>query len=93
MSLIAASSLRRINDFYSALFDRFDRYMYLGVGATARWPRDAAVEHKAIRDAVLARDAELAIKLSQTHIRRTEEIVEAVWTARAAPASLATAIG
>jgi GntR family transcriptional regulator, carbon starvation induced regulator len=93
MSLIAASGLRRINDFYSALFDRFDRYMYLGVGATARWPRNAAVEHKAIRDAVLARDAELATRLSQTHIRRTEEIVEAIWTARSpdnAP-SLATA--
>jgi GntR family transcriptional regulator, carbon starvation induced regulator len=82
MSLIAASGLYRINDFFGALFDRFDRYMYLGIGATSRWPRDAAAEHKAIRDAVLARDADLAVKVSQAHINRTTEIVEALLTAR-----------
>jgi len=82
MSLIAASGLRRINDFYATLFDRFDRYMYLGIGATSRWPRDAAAEHKAIRDAVLRRDADLAVKLSQAHIHRTTVIVEALLTAR-----------
>ena len=83
MTLIAASDLRRINDFFGTLFDRFDRYMYLGRRATTRWPRDAAAEHKAIFDAVLARDADLAVKLSQTHVRRTEEVVEALWTTRA----------
>jgi DNA-binding GntR family transcriptional regulator len=80
MSLIAASGLRRINDFFATLVDRYDRYMYIGVDATARWPRDAAAEHKAILDAVLARDADLAVRLSQGHIRRTAEIVEASWT-------------
>ena len=82
MSLIAASGLRRINDFFATLIDRYDRYMYLGVDATARWPRDAAAEHKAILDAVMARDADLAVRLSQAHIRRTAEIVEASWIAR-----------
>ena len=82
MCLIAASGLRRINDFFATLIDRYDRYMYLGVDATARWPRDAAAEHKAILDAVMARDADLAVRLSQAHIRRTAEIVEASWIAR-----------
>jgi DNA-binding GntR family transcriptional regulator len=84
MSLIAASGLRRINDFFATLVDRYDRYMYLGVDATARWPRDAAAEHKAILEAVLARDADLAVQLLQAHIRRTAEIVEASWTTRVA---------
>ena len=84
MALIAASGLRRINDFFATLIDRYDRYMYLGVDATARWPRDAAAEHKAILDAVMARDADLAVQLSQAHIRRTAEIVEASWTTRLA---------
>jgi GntR family carbon starvation induced transcriptional regulator len=84
MSLIAASGLRRINDFFATLIDRYDRYMYLGVDATARWPRDAAAEHKAILEAALARDGDLAVQLSQAHIRRTAEIVEASWTARLA---------
>ena len=82
MSLIAASGLRRINDFFGTLFDRFDRYMYLGIGATSRWPRDASAEHKEIRDAVLARNADLAVKASQAHIHRTTEIVGALLTAR-----------
>jgi DNA-binding GntR family transcriptional regulator len=84
MSLIAASGLRRINDFFATVFDRFDRYMYLGIGATSRWPRDAAAEHNAIRDAVLARDADLAVDLSRAHIQRTTEIVGALLTARLA---------
>jgi DNA-binding GntR family transcriptional regulator len=84
MTLIAASGLRRINDFFGTLFDRFDRYMYLGIGATSRWPRDAAAEHKAICDAVLARDADLAVKLSQSHAHRTIEIVDPLLTARLA---------
>jgi GntR family transcriptional regulator, carbon starvation induced regulator len=89
MSLIAASGLRRLNDFFGTQIDRFDRYMYLGLDATARWQRDAAAEHKAILDAVVARDADLAVQLSQTHIRRTVEIVEASWTARASGDAIA----
>lgn len=93
MSLIAASGLRRINDFFGTLVDRYDRYMYLGVDATARWPRDAAAEHKAILDAVLARDADQAVRLSQAHIRRTAEIVAASWEARVADGAMAPAAG
>jgi GntR family carbon starvation induced transcriptional regulator len=92
MSLIAASGLRRINDFFATLMDRYDRYMYLGVDATARWPRDAAAEHKAILDAVMARDADLAVRLLQAHIRRTAEIVEASWTARRSDEEIAPSV-
>ena len=92
MSLIAASGLRRINDFFATLIDRYDRYMYLGVDATARWPRDAAAEHKAILDAVMARDADLAVRLSQAHIRRTAEIVEASWIARRSDDEIAPSV-
>jgi GntR family transcriptional regulator, carbon starvation induced regulator len=84
MRLIAASGALRINDFVAMLLDRYDRYMYLGVDAAARWPRDAAAEHRAILDAVLARDADRAVELTQLHIRRTAEIVEASWAARSA---------
>ena len=92
MSLIAASGLRRINDFFATLIDRYDRYMYLGVDATARWPRDAAAEHKAILDAVMARDADLAVRLSQAHIRRTAEIVEASCIARRSDDEIAPSV-
>ncbi|MBV9827624.1 MAG: GntR family transcriptional regulator [Alphaproteobacteria bacterium] len=79
--LIAASGAPRLNDFFTTLLDRYDRYMYLGVDAAARRPRDASAEHRAILDAVLARDADQAVTLTQTHIRRTAEIVEAAWGA------------
>jgi DNA-binding GntR family transcriptional regulator len=91
MSLIAASGLRRINDFFATLVDRYDRYMYLGLDAATRWPRDAAAEHRAILEAVLARDADRAVQLTQAHIRRTAEIVEASWTARVAADATAPA--
>lgn len=85
MSLIAASGLRRLNEFFATQVDRYDRYVYLGVDAPARWStRDVPAEHKAILDAVLARDADLAVQLMQAHIRRTAEIVEASWAARLA---------
>ncbi len=65
--------------------------MYLGVDATTRWPRDAAAEHKAIFDAVVARDADLAVQLLQAHNRRTAEIDEASWAVRAAKDAAAQA--
>ena len=84
MCLIAASGAQRLNDYFAMLLDRFDRYLYLGFNTAAFWPRDAAAEHKAILDAVLARDADRAAALTQTHIRRTAEIVEASWADRPA---------
>ena len=84
-SLIAASGVQRINAFYITLLDRYERYAYLGLDASARWPRDAIAEHEAILDAVLARDAERAIGLSQEHIRHTSALVSAAWAAVPAP--------
>jgi DNA-binding GntR family transcriptional regulator len=79
MCLIAASGAPRLNDFFAMLLDRYDRYMYLALDTAAFWPRDAAAEHRAILDAVLAGDADRAVALTQTHIRRTAETVEASW--------------
>jgi len=81
MSLVAASGARRLNDFFATLMERYDRYAYLGVDATARWPRDASAEHRAILDAVLVRDADRAVVLLQAHIRRTADLVTAAWGA------------
>jgi DNA-binding GntR family transcriptional regulator len=58
------------------LLDRYERYVYLAVSSAALWSRDAAAEHKAILDAALARDADQVVALTQTHIRRTADIVE-----------------
>jgi DNA-binding GntR family transcriptional regulator len=82
MHLIAASGAQRLNDYFAMLLDRYDRYMYLGVNTPAFWSRDAAAEHKAILDAVLARDADRAVALTQIHIRRAAENVEASWGGR-----------
>jgi DNA-binding GntR family transcriptional regulator len=91
--LIAASGAQRLNDFFAMLLDRYDRYMYLGFDTAAFWPRDAAAEHRAIFDAVLARDADRAVALMQTHIRRTAEVVEASWAARPAGNTTAATMG
>jgi DNA-binding GntR family transcriptional regulator len=96
MRLIAASEAHRLNDFFAVLLDRYDRYMYLGFDTAAFWPRDAATEHKAIFNAVLARDADQAVALMQAHIRRTAEIVAASWAAKSAGSTSsapATALG
>ena len=84
MSMIAASGAHRLNDYFATLLDRYERYVYIGVNAAAFWTRDAAAEHKAILDAVLARDADQAVAMTQTHILRTAEIVEASWATRVA---------
>jgi GntR family transcriptional regulator, carbon starvation induced regulator len=73
-ALIDACGSRWITDFAAMLFDCARRYQHL----STQWkhqPRDIAAEHRTIMDAVLARDAELAVKLHDAHIARTVEIV------------------
>lgn len=85
--LIAASGAPRLNGYFAMLLDRYDRYMYLGVDAAAFRLRDAGGEHRAIFDAAVARDADQAVALTQRHIRRTAEIVEASWSGYSAQSS------
>jgi GntR family transcriptional regulator, carbon starvation induced regulator len=74
LTLIAACGSRWLIDFYGMLMDRHTRYRYLAF-ADARVQRDAAAEHRAITDAVLARDADRAVAAAETHIRITAETV------------------
>jgi GntR family transcriptional regulator, carbon starvation induced regulator len=74
LTLIAACGSRWLIDFYGMLMDRHTRYRYLAF-ADASVPRDAAAEHRAITDAVLARDADRAVAAAETHIHITAETV------------------
>jgi GntR family carbon starvation induced transcriptional regulator len=79
LTLIAACGSRWLVAFYAMLLDRSDRYRYLAF-ADASVKRDAEAEHRAITEAVLARDADRAAAAAAAHIRLTAETV-----ARAAP--------
>jgi len=74
LTLIAACGSRWLVDFYAMLLDRNARYRYLAF-ADASVPRDAAAEHRAITDAVLARDADGAVAAAEAHVRMTAETV------------------
>lgn len=56
------------------LFNQSERYRRLSV-SLARTERDVNAEHKAIFDAVMAKDIPLARKLMAEHIRKTTEIL------------------
>jgi GntR family carbon starvation induced transcriptional regulator len=74
LAMLRACGSRWLLDFYSLLADRHDRYKYLAVSeATER--RDADGEHRGIVEAVLARDQERAVTLSNEHIRLTADII------------------
>jgi DNA-binding GntR family transcriptional regulator len=74
LALIAACGSRWLRDFYALLLDRGDRYRYLSA-SHAGPARDPAGEHRALVEAVLARDAERAVALANAHIRLTAENV------------------
>jgi GntR family carbon starvation induced transcriptional regulator len=58
------------------LYQQSERYRRLSV-PLATVPRDVQGEHRAIYEAVLARDADRAVKLLESHLRLTAEIVGA----------------
>ena len=74
LALIAACGSRWLIDFYAMLMDRNTRYRYLAF-ADASEPRDVAAEHRAIVEAVLARDADRAVAAATAHIGRTSDSV------------------
>ncbi len=82
LTLIAACGSRWLIDFYAMLLDRNARYRYLAF-ADASVPRDAGAEHRAITEAVLARDADRAVAAAEAHIRATAETVAAYAAGRA----------
>ncbi len=74
LALIAACGSHWLVDFYAMLLDRNARYRYLAF-ADASEPRDAEAEHRAIVEAVLARDAEGAVAAAERHMRLTADAV------------------
>ena len=73
-ALLAACGSRWITNFAEMLFDCARRYQFLSLTSPSR-PRDIVGEHRAIMDAALARDVELAVKLHNAHIELTADII------------------
>ncbi len=69
-ALVAACGSPWLLHFRGVLFDQAERYRSLG-RLYRREPRDVVVGHRALADAVLARDVALACELSELHIRGT----------------------
>jgi DNA-binding GntR family transcriptional regulator len=69
-ALIAACPSRWLHHFIGLLYQQSERYRRMSM-AKRTIPRDVHAEHKAIFDAVIARDADLACKLTADHIERT----------------------
>lgn len=88
VALIAACGSRWLIEFYSMLMDRYTRYRYLAF-AEGSGPRDVEAEHRAIVDAVLARDADAAVAAAMAHQRKTADSVAATKIDFAQPASVA----
>lgn len=76
LTLIAACGSRWLIDFYTMLMDRNTRYRYLAF-ADGSEPRDVEAEHRAIYDAVIARDADQAVAAANMHLRKTTDSVVA----------------
>lgn len=69
-ALIAACPSRWLHYFVGLLFQQSERYRRLAI-AERSTPRDLHAEHKAIFDAVIARDADLACRYEAEHVERT----------------------
>ena len=80
MSLIAASGSRRLEEYCDHLFDSSERYRHIGRKAGIKGEnRDQ--EHRALMEAVVARDADKAAELITAHFERTAELVRKVLNA------------
>jgi DNA-binding GntR family transcriptional regulator len=73
-ALLAGCPSRWLHHFHGVLYQQTERYRRIAL-ATRSVPRDVHAEHAAIRDAVLARDAERACQVLGEHIDRTLEVV------------------
>lgn len=75
MALLSACGSRWLLQYCAQLNDQADRYRQLAI--TMSFPgRDERSEHAAIKDAVVERDADTAVRLMQAHYRRTLGIIE-----------------
>ena len=74
------------------LYAQTERYRHLSV-ALAREDRDVDAEHKAILDACLARDSDLACKRIDEHLTRTTNILLRSPLLKATPRDLRSSAG
>ncbi len=72
-ALVSGCRSPRLIAMRDLLYDQADRYRKLAASDFTN-PRDIAGEHRAIFDATIARDADLACKLIAEHINKTTEI-------------------
>jgi len=73
-ALVRACGSPRLLSHRELLCDLSDRYRHLSV-VTAKSPRDATAEHRAIMEATLARNADVACRLLGEHFMETARIV------------------
>jgi len=73
-SLVAASTNTWSSHFRKILYHQSSRYLRVAL-IDRTIPRDVSAEHKAIFDAVLNRNINLACELSNDHINRTVDVI------------------
>ena len=73
LSLISATPSEWMRYFLNLAYEQYERYrhMFLAVAEEFYKDRDAQAEHAAIVEAVLARDADTAVKLVEEHLTRS----------------------
>lgn len=72
-ALIAGCPNQRLRAIASSLRDAAELYRYWSVRSDS--PRDTDAEHRQIVDAALARDADLAVRLLEQHLRTTARLL------------------
>jgi DNA-binding GntR family transcriptional regulator len=80
-AMIGACTNSWLLNFREILYSHSIRYLHIAL-TDRTIPRDVRAEHQAIFDAVLARDADLAEKLTIEHIRRSVPVIEKRLSAR-----------
>ncbi|MER2605957.1 MAG: FCD domain-containing protein [Siculibacillus sp.] len=80
-ALIAACPSRWLKHMHGILFQQSERYRRISL-ATRPHERDVHAEHKAVIDAVLARDVDLACRLESEHIDKTLELLSRTLTSK-----------
>jgi GntR family transcriptional regulator, carbon starvation induced regulator len=73
LSLTSAAPSEWMRYFLTVSYQQYERYrhLFLAVAREFYKDRDAQAEHAAILDAVLARDADLAVRLIEEHVTRS----------------------
>ena len=74
-SLVAASDNTWLLSFRKSMLQQSERYIQLSVRNASPKQRDVSQDHKEIFDAVMARDANLAIRLLDLHIDQAVSII------------------